>query len=158
MTGYVYAARSCETGLIKIGFSRNPHRRARELKCRLLCYARGTPSHEKEVHRLLHAWRVDGEWFREEGRVAWFLAMLPPAKDPPVACAKGSFGHLIQALGGPSVFAARMNLRRITAQKMQDRNSIAPRHWRALIQVASEQGISLNEDTLLRMATAGVPS
>lgn len=83
MTGYVYAIRS-ECGLIKIGWSNNPAKRLSKIqsdaprKCELVGSIPETREHEKSLHLRFSAFRERGEWFREEGDVAAFVAGLPP--------------------------------------------------------------------------------
>jgi hypothetical protein len=64
--GYVYFAYDPETHLIKIGFSRNPHRRCANFgkQCLLLAVYPGSIDKEKELHKKFAKYRQDGEWFR----------------------------------------------------------------------------------------------
>lgn len=63
----------------------------------------------------------------------------------------GTFTDLIAALGGVAQFSAATGINEHTAKKMRDRNSIAPKHWPAVIAAASAAGLPLSADDLLRM-------
>jgi len=66
-----------KAGLVKIGFSRNPKRRARELEpdgpVKLVA---GSPRMEKELHQWFNVQRVTGEWFRNDGDLKQFVDAL----------------------------------------------------------------------------------
>jgi hypothetical protein len=51
-------------GRIKIGISRDPVRRARELNARLLVTEPGGRTREAQLHLLFAHHRIAGEWFR----------------------------------------------------------------------------------------------
>lgn len=91
MTGFVYAIQSGDS--VKIGWAKDPARRLSELnvgspeKHILLGAARGTKSHEAEMHALCKDEHLRGEWFRKGRIVSLFIAHLP-AFSPPVR-AKG---------------------------------------------------------------------
>ena len=73
--GFVYFAP--KDGLLKIGFSTHPQRRARELKpdgpLKLIV---GTSDIEKELHQRFNVQRVTGEWFKNEGDLKQFVDAL----------------------------------------------------------------------------------
>lgn len=88
MTGFVYAIASDE-GAVKIGYARDPVRRLSELnvahagRLKLVGVVRGTKADERAAHKLLYAYRVRGEWFRNVGPVAAMVGMMPaPAPRP----------------------------------------------------------------------------
>jgi hypothetical protein len=68
------------TGLIKVGYSGDVYERievlqvgnARELV--LLFKRPGTPEEEAALHKRFEKYWVDGEWFREEGELATWVA------------------------------------------------------------------------------------
>lgn len=82
MTGFVYAIEGPE-GLVKIGHSVDPVKRARDIRScsagpvRLLGMARGDRVHEADLHELAAGERVRGEWFRKGRVISLFLSMLP---------------------------------------------------------------------------------
>jgi len=82
MNGFVYAILG-GNGLVKIGFSRDPFRRLNELRTDCSAHAHlvgmiaATRQQEREVHKLLAAWRHHREWFHDSGPVAVFVSMLP---------------------------------------------------------------------------------
>jgi hypothetical protein len=91
MTGFLYAIGNDE-GRVKIGWSADPAKRRSEIasdlpgKIELLGVIAATHEQEAEAHQLFEPWRISGEWYRLEGAVAAFVAMLPkpvrPAPDP----------------------------------------------------------------------------
>jgi len=62
-----------------------------------------------------------------------------------------TFRELISDWGGIPAFADDLNLGYVTAQKMHQRDSVAVRHWPALLQKAAGRGIYLTSDRLLEM-------
>jgi hypothetical protein len=52
-------------GLIKIGFSKDPDRRAKDLNAELLGFCVGDRDLERALHEEFAKTRVRGEWFRE---------------------------------------------------------------------------------------------
>ncbi|MFO1080828.1 MAG: hypothetical protein U1E23_09410 [Reyranellaceae bacterium] len=52
-----------------------------------------------------------------------------------------SFCDLIDKLGGPVVLAPVLGQTQDAVRKMRARNRVAPMHWRALIDLAREQGV-----------------
>jgi hypothetical protein len=91
MTGFLYAIGNDERR-VKIGWSADPAKRRSEIasdlpgKIELLGVIAATHEQEAEAHQLFEPWRISGEWYRLEGAVAAFVAMLPkpvrPAPDP----------------------------------------------------------------------------
>ncbi|MBV8610914.1 MAG: GIY-YIG nuclease family protein [Singulisphaera sp.] len=79
----VYIARSRATGLVKIGFSRDPARRLDELALRhgpldlLLCLA-GDRADEKALHRRFAGHAVGHEWFRVSRELESFVGSVLP--------------------------------------------------------------------------------
>ena len=66
-----------------------------------------------------------------------------------------SFSSLFKALGGPDEVARKLNLTSYAVLKMAQRQSVMPKHWPPLVELARAkkvQGVSL--DTLARIATA----
>lgn len=55
--GFVYAM-LLHDGIVKIGYSCDPQRRARELRARLLGFCPGSFLHEREIHFELAAYRI----------------------------------------------------------------------------------------------------
>lgn len=85
MTGYVYAIEA-PGGIVKIGWSRNPERRAVQIAASEQAHVtlRGYLSAEKALEGALHAAfrhaRVRGEWFRlDDPAVHGFVSALPTA-------------------------------------------------------------------------------
>lgn len=80
---FVYFARGHLSGLIKIGFSNNPHRRVKEFCSRfdqgesadVLFMTPGGRGHERNFHRQFRPQREKGEWFRENGKLSRFIKM-----------------------------------------------------------------------------------
>lgn len=76
MTGFVYAIGDAER--VKIGYSANPSQRFSKLqtdsavRCEIIGTVLATMNQERELHRLLAAYRLHREWFRREGAVAAF--------------------------------------------------------------------------------------
>lgn len=72
--GYVYCIRDDEADAVKIGFSKNPISRLRQLqtansrRLRLLCVFDTTQAFERSLHRSFAGRRLHGEWFRDEDR------------------------------------------------------------------------------------------
>lgn len=66
---YLYFIQSNNTGRIKIGRAKNPHKRIRELQTgngeelRLIAYFQGWAWRERHLHELLKRFRLSGEWF-----------------------------------------------------------------------------------------------
>lgn len=93
----VYFIQGEATGLIKIGFARDPIARLRELQCgspdklRLLRTIPGGYALERELHLRFAALRSHCEWFRVGNDLAAFLQApiyreaLPPQVDPGLA-------------------------------------------------------------------------
>jgi T5orf172 domain len=77
-SGYVYFLR--RAGEIKIGWSKNPFRRADDLKTgasdkvKSLVALNGTRRHEKLLHRQFERHRRNGEWFTAAPALAEFIA------------------------------------------------------------------------------------
>ena len=74
-TGYVYFVQGCCGGAIKIGYSKEPERRLKELQTgypdtlRILVLVPGTEKTEKYYQRKFEVHRLNGEWFRPEPEV-----------------------------------------------------------------------------------------
>ena len=86
MTGYVYAIGN--ENIVKIGFSLRPDRRLSKvssdspLEVNLLGFVPGGRDKELALHNKFSSYRVNGEWFRNEGDVAIFVATLPKVEAP----------------------------------------------------------------------------
>jgi hypothetical protein len=89
---YVYALRNPDTAAIKIGCSKNPRERARQLggkKMELVAVVRGDRTVERVVHDELAPLRISGEWFSDQPEVLDALRPyeavpfeeLPPLRD-----------------------------------------------------------------------------
>jgi DNA-binding XRE family transcriptional regulator len=95
MTGFVYAITAGD--LVKIGWSKDPLLRLNKIRsdcpdqAQLVGVVPATRAQELEAHAQLSRWRVRGEWFRHEGVVAAFVAMLPEPK--PRASIGARFKH-----------------------------------------------------------------
>lgn len=76
--GYVYAMSL--GNLVKIGFSTNPTRRAREVpNDGIIGAMEGTPADEKDLHAKFRAHRHHREWFRQAPEVMdWIAANMKP--------------------------------------------------------------------------------
>lgn len=65
----LYIIQSDVTGNIKIGRSKNPHKRLKQLqtgnpnKLKLIAEFKGEGWKEKELHERLSSYRLKGEWF-----------------------------------------------------------------------------------------------
>jgi hypothetical protein len=65
----LYFIQSRATGYIKIGRSKDPHKRLKALQTgspnelRLVAYFQGLGWRERVLHERLARWRVQGEWF-----------------------------------------------------------------------------------------------
>ena len=69
---YLYFIQSSKTGEIKIGRSKHPQRRLKNLQTgnphtlRIIASLEGLGWREKELHEELKRWRKSGEWFSYE--------------------------------------------------------------------------------------------
>lgn len=63
----------------------------------------------------------------------------------------GTFRALVAHFGGVNSFASKVGVGEFAAKKMRDRNSIAVRHWPAVITAAREEGLILVTDDLVNM-------
>ena len=67
--GYVYLITDERCNVCKIGFSKNPESRLKEIqtsypfKLKLECYVAGTIEDEGKLHRTFKSYRLMGEWF-----------------------------------------------------------------------------------------------
>lgn len=68
-----------------------------------------------------------------------------------------TFRTLIASLGGVAAFADKTGIGEFAAKKMRDRNSIAVKHWPAVLLAASDGGIVLTNDDLVAMSLVGQP-
>lgn len=81
-TGFIYAI-GASNGLVKIGWSEKPDRRLAKIasdcacECTLLGFAPGDKEREQELHSRFSAFHSHREWFRNDGIVAEFVAVLP---------------------------------------------------------------------------------
>jgi hypothetical protein len=112
--GYVYAIGARPLREVKIGWSAMPSNRLSQLqtgnhqRLEIIGQIAATESQEIEIHQLLWRWRLYGEWFRYEGAVVNFVAMLPtpPVVVPRIAARTpdrielSSATDVIEALGG----------------------------------------------------------
>lgn len=169
--GFIYAIESGDA--VKIGYAADPVRRLSELNVgspgthRLLGFITGTKAQESEAHILLRRWRVRGEWFRKEGAVLAFLALLPtPAPKPIIdkdmsaeialARASGRFRaapacNVVFALGGPNAVGAYLGIHRTRVSnwmRPKDRGGsggiIPTWHVPKLLLLARELGVGLS--------------
>lgn len=62
-----------------------------------------------------------------------------------------SFRDLIDRMGGILALRTALGLEYVTAQKMYQRDSVAVRHWPALIEHARSKGIAVGPDDLMRL-------
>ena len=66
---YLYFIQSDKTGMIKIGRSKNPNKRLKQLqtgnanKLKLIASFEGMGWREKLIHEKLDRWSEEGEWF-----------------------------------------------------------------------------------------------
>lgn len=69
---YLYFIQSNNQGMIKIGRSKDPHKRLKQLQTgnpnnlRLICYFENLGDKEKYLHEHLKKFRKKGEWFEYE--------------------------------------------------------------------------------------------
>ena len=71
-------------GKIKIGYSKDPRKRADGLqtgtadKIRIICTISGDRALERRLHEKFKAQRISGEWFAYKGALYEFLTALEP--------------------------------------------------------------------------------
>lgn len=76
--GFIYFIKA--GGMIKIGYTKNLKERmttiqvSMPIKIELIGVMEGTQSFERELHHLFREHKERGEWFRDEGRIARFIA------------------------------------------------------------------------------------
>ena len=69
MTDSLYFIQAADTGMIKVGRSKNPKKRLQSLqtgcgnRLKLIAVFEGQGWREKEIHRDLREFRKEGEWF-----------------------------------------------------------------------------------------------
>lgn len=79
---YVYFIAEKGSDRVKIGFSKNPWARLKNLqtassgKMEIVCHLRTSGVSEAEIHRLLSEYNVGGEWYLNEGLVADSIAAI----------------------------------------------------------------------------------
>lgn len=79
---YVYFIAEHSSDRVKIGFSKNPWARLKNLqtanssKMDIVCHLRTSGVSEAEIHRLLSEYSVGGEWYLNEGLVADCIAAI----------------------------------------------------------------------------------
>jgi hypothetical protein len=101
----VYFIHAPETGLLKIGFAKDPLQRLMKAQVdsptRLILVAveEGDAVVEAARHAQFADLRVRGEWFRFEGEVADFVASLPPYVRPTKRAGDGPLGVWIRRNG-----------------------------------------------------------
>ena len=81
--GVYFAQLQNADGFIKVGFSRNIHRRIRSLEqgmpysMKLIAFLPGDMADEQRIHKALKRADVEpelkGEWYRPEGKVAEYI-------------------------------------------------------------------------------------
>lgn len=82
--GTLYVLQALSGGPYKIGWTSKPSAKARRADAQTyhpetLCLLRETPAYaaqEKAVHKLLEAFRLSGEWFRDDPPVREFVDFL----------------------------------------------------------------------------------
>jgi DNA-binding XRE family transcriptional regulator len=135
--GYVYFIEGADSGLIKIGFSRNPRRRLGAIRAhaaepvRLLATVRGGPDLARDVHSRFRRRRVQGAWFHPNEEMLalirsadqWELAPEGSA-GPRTDLRDHAFGARLRALrlaGGWSIsqLATRTGLSRQTIYALE---------------------------------------
>lgn len=85
--GYVYFIRSGES--VKIGFTRDVKKRHQQLKTgdpnktTILASVPGTRDTEAYFHQMFAEYRTTGEWFRYEGELKRFTALMPARPSTP---------------------------------------------------------------------------
>lgn len=161
MSGYIYAI-AADNGLVKIGYTnqlrgRLSHLRANNcLKLSPLGYARGTREQEADLHRLLSAEHVRGEWFKRGRLTSAFLSMLatwpgaePRLKTQPAATRADA---IISRFGGKRAIAALLNVSPDAVKQWKQRGDIPGKWHLTLLKLARERGIDLSSADLIRMA------
>lgn len=63
-------------GIVKIGFSTDPARRAKELGMKLLLTMPGSRDDERRLHRQFRQERLNGEWFLMSPRIMMFVEQM----------------------------------------------------------------------------------
>lgn len=78
----IYVIQAGDQGPIKIGFAINPKNRISQLqtanpkKLRILKIINGGSDTEREIHKRLSAYRMNGEWFQPCAEVMHYIARL----------------------------------------------------------------------------------
>lgn len=73
--GYIYLIGSLKYGFVKIGYSKNPHKRLKEIQVgcpfevNILSVAKGNMLKEKLIHKKYSKYKSFGEWFFIKGEV-----------------------------------------------------------------------------------------
>lgn len=84
----VYFIKSARSNAVKIGVADNVKTRMRALqnatpdRLILLAEMPGDERYERQLHVLFAEYRIRGEWFRCEGKLAVFIAALPAMPSP----------------------------------------------------------------------------
>lgn len=90
-SGYIYAAQLPD-GVIKIGFALNPHRRAREMKGKIIATIKGTREQELALHKRLAPFMIANYGGRPEATEFYVPAVLTHGLVP-AAFRKGTQVH-----------------------------------------------------------------
>jgi hypothetical protein len=80
--GWVYFIVAVTTGMVKIGYSRNPDGRLKTLsqqapiKYEILATIPGTMKDERDLHKKFHAKREHGEWFTYDEELYQYIKTI----------------------------------------------------------------------------------
>lgn len=85
--GFVYFIGNYNFGFVKIGYSKCPERRIKEIQtgcpfsvC-ILGKLAGTPSYEKELHKKFQCERTNGEWFKVSEEIKKIISLAQNKQD-----------------------------------------------------------------------------
>jgi hypothetical protein len=101
----VYYVHAPETGLVNIGFAKDPFSRLGKMQVDspsrliLLAVEDGGAAVEAERHARFAGLRTRGEWFRFEGELSDFVGQLPPYIREPRKAIQGALGAWLRRNG-----------------------------------------------------------
>lgn len=160
---YIYAIEA-ETGLIKIGHTRELRSRLSELRAnncaalKPLGYARGTREQEADLHRLLASEHVRGEWFRRGPLVNHCLSLFAPWPLPEprlrFQSASTPADEIVARFGGKKALAAILNISPDAVKQWRLRGDIPGKWHIQLLREARNRGINLSASDLIREIAA----